>query len=221
MQHALRAPMASGGSPSRLMAGRSCSPFVCASSGIGYCGREVADMPHLHAQRGNDRQACFAGDADFLHYPKYPADAACKHDCDLRASGSFHPFSLDCTCRAVAPLRSTTLPLAMYVRMSMNPAPTHSAQSSAIGSVPVTPTSTARRRHAQLGIVRRVPGGANGSGHALGSGLGKPSLIRSSMTSGAGGCPGSSPILALGPTVDRVRRPGRPSPCERCYGASC
>jgi len=36
-------------------------------------------------QRGNDRQACFADDADFLHYRQELGDAALKHDCDLHA----------------------------------------------------------------------------------------------------------------------------------------
>ncbi|QDH70368.1 transposase [Marilutibacter alkalisoli] len=36
-------------------------------------------------QRGNDRQACFADDADHLHYRQELGQAALKHGCDLHA----------------------------------------------------------------------------------------------------------------------------------------
>ena len=36
-------------------------------------------------QRGNDRQACFADDADFLHYRQELGEAALKHACALHA----------------------------------------------------------------------------------------------------------------------------------------
>jgi putative transposase len=36
-------------------------------------------------QRGNDRQACFADDADYLHYRQELGEAARKHDCALHA----------------------------------------------------------------------------------------------------------------------------------------
>lgn len=36
-------------------------------------------------QRGNDRQACFADDADYLHYRQELGEAALKHGCDLHA----------------------------------------------------------------------------------------------------------------------------------------
>ena len=36
-------------------------------------------------QRGNDRQACFADDADYLHYRQELGEAALKHGCALHA----------------------------------------------------------------------------------------------------------------------------------------
>ena len=36
-------------------------------------------------QRGNDRQACFADEADYLHYRQELGEAALKHSCDLHA----------------------------------------------------------------------------------------------------------------------------------------
>jgi putative transposase len=36
-------------------------------------------------QRGNDRQPCFADDADYLHYRQELGEAALKHDCMLHA----------------------------------------------------------------------------------------------------------------------------------------
>lgn len=46
------------------------------------------DLPGIAqhiVQRGNDRQACFADDADFLHYRQELGEAACKHECTLHA----------------------------------------------------------------------------------------------------------------------------------------
>lgn len=40
--------------------------------------------PHI-VQRGNDRQACFADDADYLHFRQELGDAARKNDCALHA----------------------------------------------------------------------------------------------------------------------------------------
>lgn len=36
-------------------------------------------------QRGNDRQACFADDADYLHYRQELGEAAMKYGCDIHA----------------------------------------------------------------------------------------------------------------------------------------
>ncbi|MEO8162047.1 MAG: transposase, partial [Arenimonas sp.] len=46
------------------------------------------DLPGiaLHiVQRGNDRQACFADDADYLHYRQELGEAALEHECALHA----------------------------------------------------------------------------------------------------------------------------------------
>ena len=46
------------------------------------------DLPGIAqhiVQRGNDRQACFADDADYLHYRQELGEAALKHDCALHA----------------------------------------------------------------------------------------------------------------------------------------
>jgi putative transposase len=46
------------------------------------------DLPGIAqhiVQRGNDRQACFANDADYLHYRQELGEAALKHDCAVHA----------------------------------------------------------------------------------------------------------------------------------------
>lgn len=46
------------------------------------------DLPGISqhiVQRGNDRQACFADDADYQHYRQGLGEAALKHDCTLHA----------------------------------------------------------------------------------------------------------------------------------------
>lgn len=46
------------------------------------------DLPGIAqhiVQRGNDRQACFADDADYLHYRQELGEAALKHACTLHA----------------------------------------------------------------------------------------------------------------------------------------
>ena len=46
------------------------------------------DLPGIAqhvVQRGNDRQACFADDADYLHYRQELGEAALKHGCALHA----------------------------------------------------------------------------------------------------------------------------------------
>lgn len=46
------------------------------------------DLPGIAqhiVQRGNDRHACFADDADYLHYRQELGEAALKHDCTLHA----------------------------------------------------------------------------------------------------------------------------------------
>jgi putative transposase len=46
------------------------------------------DLPGIAwhiVQRGNDRQACFADDADYLHYRQELGEAALKHSCHLHA----------------------------------------------------------------------------------------------------------------------------------------
>lgn len=46
------------------------------------------DLPGIAqhiVQRGNDRQACFADDADYLHYRQELGEAARKHDCAVHA----------------------------------------------------------------------------------------------------------------------------------------
>ncbi len=46
------------------------------------------DLPSIAqhiVQRGIDRQACFADEADYLHYRQELGEAALKHDCALHA----------------------------------------------------------------------------------------------------------------------------------------
>ena len=46
------------------------------------------DLPGIAqhiVQRGNDRHACFADEADYLHYRQELGEAAAKHDCLLHA----------------------------------------------------------------------------------------------------------------------------------------
>ena len=46
------------------------------------------DLPGIAqhiVQRGNDRQACFADDADYLHYRQELGEAALKHECAVHA----------------------------------------------------------------------------------------------------------------------------------------
>ncbi|MGV8942043.1 MAG: transposase [Lysobacter sp.] len=46
---------------------------------------DVPGIPQHIVQRGNDRQACFADDADYLHYRQELGEAALKHACTIHA----------------------------------------------------------------------------------------------------------------------------------------
>ena len=46
---------------------------------------DVPGIAQHIVQRGNDRQACFADDADYLHYRQELGEAALKHDCAVHA----------------------------------------------------------------------------------------------------------------------------------------
>lgn len=46
---------------------------------------DLPGIPQHVVQRGNDRQACFAIDADYLHYRQELSEAAMKHGCALHA----------------------------------------------------------------------------------------------------------------------------------------
>ena len=46
---------------------------------------DLAGIAQHIVQRGNDRQACFADDADYLHYRQELGEAAYKHDCAVHA----------------------------------------------------------------------------------------------------------------------------------------
>ena len=46
---------------------------------------DLPGIPQHIVQRGNDRQACFADDADYLRYRQELGDAAMKHGCALHA----------------------------------------------------------------------------------------------------------------------------------------
>ncbi len=46
---------------------------------------DIAGVPQHIVQRGNDRQACFADDDDYLRYRQELGEAAIKHGCDLHA----------------------------------------------------------------------------------------------------------------------------------------
>src|SRR5450830_879777 len=54
------------------------------------------------------------------------------------------------------PLSNTTLPLAIYVRTAVKPAPSHMLFSSVIGNLPVPPTFTARKRATKVVMAVRV-----------------------------------------------------------------
>ncbi len=46
---------------------------------------DLPSVAHHIAQRGNDRQACFADHADYLYYRQDLGEAAQKHGCALHA----------------------------------------------------------------------------------------------------------------------------------------
>ena len=46
---------------------------------------DLPGIPQHIVQRGNDRQACFADDADYLRYRQELGEAALKHDCAVHA----------------------------------------------------------------------------------------------------------------------------------------
>ncbi len=46
---------------------------------------DLAGVPQHIVQRGNDRQACFADDADYLRYRQELGEAAMKHGCHIHA----------------------------------------------------------------------------------------------------------------------------------------
>lgn len=46
---------------------------------------DLPGIAHHIVQRGNDRQACFADDADYLHYRQELGEATLKHGCALHA----------------------------------------------------------------------------------------------------------------------------------------
>ena len=46
---------------------------------------DLPGIPQHVIQRGNDRQACFATDTDYLHYRQELGEAAMKHGCSLHA----------------------------------------------------------------------------------------------------------------------------------------
>ncbi|MCJ0824506.1 transposase [Luteimonas sp. 50] len=46
---------------------------------------DLAGVAQHVVQRGNDRQACFADDGDYLHYRQELGEAALKHDCAVHA----------------------------------------------------------------------------------------------------------------------------------------
>lgn len=46
---------------------------------------DIPGMPQHVVQRGNDRQPCFADDADFLHYRQELGEAALRHECAIHA----------------------------------------------------------------------------------------------------------------------------------------
>ncbi len=46
---------------------------------------DLAGIPQHIVQRGNNRQVCFADDADYLHYRQELGEAALKHGCDIHA----------------------------------------------------------------------------------------------------------------------------------------
>ena len=46
---------------------------------------DLPGIPQHIVQRGNDRQACFADDADYLRYRQELGEAALKHDCTVHA----------------------------------------------------------------------------------------------------------------------------------------
>jgi len=46
---------------------------------------DLPGIPQHIVQRGNDRQPCFAADADFQQYGQEPGEAALKHGCEVHA----------------------------------------------------------------------------------------------------------------------------------------
>lgn len=46
---------------------------------------DLPGIPQHVVQRGNDRQACFASEADYLRYVQELREASSKHDCAIHA----------------------------------------------------------------------------------------------------------------------------------------
>ena len=66
------------------------SPMLDASSLLGFAMArlprlDLPGVPQHVVQRGNDRQPCFAYDADYLHFRQELGEAALRHDCAVHA----------------------------------------------------------------------------------------------------------------------------------------